>query len=94
MKRSDVLIGVFAVVTTGIAVSRLMPLTPKAVAVVAVDHPGTADLRRTGNPLARHHLIIYTDYECPACRQLDAEIVDFLSQHGDSVVVFYRHFPL
>ena len=94
IKRSDLLIGAFAIVATGLAVYRVIPAGPLSVALVDVERPGVQERRYLGDALAKHSIIIYTDYECPACRRLDREVAALLDRHADSVVVFYRHFPL
>lgn len=39
-------------------------------------------------------LVVWTDYQCPACRLLEAELQRLRSVLRDSVVVVYRHFPM
>src|SRR6266700_306922 len=35
----------------------------------------------TGNPAAAATLVIFTDYQCPACKELDAGLPDLINRH-------------
>ncbi len=50
--------------------------------------------RRVGPESAPFQLLVWTDYQCPACRQLEAEIHRLRERLGDSLSVVYRYFPL
>lgn len=45
-----------------------------------------------GSPNARNTVIVYTDYECPFCAQLNASMLELLKDSNSRWV--YRHFPL
>jgi len=46
-----------------------------------------------GNPTAVDRVVVFTDYECPACQRLDANLDSLVRDAADSVAVLYRHFP-
>jgi protein-disulfide isomerase len=39
-------------------------------------------------------LIEFSDFQCPACFQAYGDIKQFMSQHGRSITLVYKHFPL
>jgi protein-disulfide isomerase len=39
-------------------------------------------------------MVVWTDYQCPACRQLEGELKELRQRLGDSLSVAYRFFPL
>jgi protein-disulfide isomerase len=44
---------------------------------------------------AAYKVIIYTDYECPFCRDVDEEIPRWIREYGTSTIAFHlRHLPL
>lgn len=87
------LIGVILVQAMVLCRRLLQPVAPEPAAVLAED--GAAKYR-VGNVLgandARTTLVLFNDYQCPACRDLDARLDTLL--HEGLVRVYYRHFPL
>lgn len=47
-----------------------------------------------GNKNAKVALVVYTDYECPFCKQFHDTATQVLEQYKDKVKVVYRHYPL
>jgi len=47
-----------------------------------------------GPPEARHTLVEYGDYECPACGQLFQTLGEVRAEIGDELRVAFRHYPL
>ncbi len=48
-----------------------------------------------GNPDSRVQIIEYSDFECPACASVYADIVKpILAEYSSHVAFAYRHFPL
>lgn len=47
-----------------------------------------------GNAKADVTLVVYTDYECPFCKQFHETINQVLVDYKDKVKVVYRHYPL
>lgn len=47
-----------------------------------------------GNPDAEVVLVEYSDFQCPACAQFYPYVSDLMDEHGDSLRLEYRHFPL
>lgn len=50
--------------------------------------------RRIGRQDAAYELVIWTDYQCPACRQFEKSLDTVRAQLGDSLAVIYRYDPL
>lgn len=50
--------------------------------------------RRIGPADAPYRLVVWFDYQCPACRRFEREIDLARDALGDSLAVIYRHFPL
>jgi len=50
--------------------------------------------RIVGSPNAPYRMVVWTDYQCPACKQLESEIDSVRLELGDSLAVIYRYFPL
>lgn len=50
--------------------------------------------RRVGLADAPFRLVVWTDYQCPACRQLEVELKELRLRLGDSLSVAYRFYPL
>ncbi len=93
----DGLLVLCAVAMTTVAIRRVWS-SPVAVADGATRFPGwREDLafdRRIGSPKAPYRLVVWTDYQCPACRQFEQAIGAARMQLGDSLAVIYRYFPL
>lgn len=47
-----------------------------------------------GNINAPLKIIVFTDFECPFCKEFHNTIHQTLLEFGDEVVVAYRHFPI
>lgn len=94
---ADGVLVVCAVLVTGVTIHRYLDKAPSGAASGEVhDEEALAptDLRM-GSPEAKHELIVFTDYECPACRRFESESLEpLLREAGDSVAVYYRQFPL
>ncbi len=52
-----------------------------------------ADDHVMGNPSAKNTMVVYEDFECPACASYSPIVEQFTSTLTDTKVVF-RHFPL
>ena len=50
--------------------------------------------RRIGAKEAKFTLVVWTDYQCPACRRFEQEVDTLRAVLGDSIAVVYRYFPL
>lgn len=50
--------------------------------------------RRIGSANARYRMVVWTDYQCPACKQFEKEIDSARLELKDSLTVVYRYFPL
>jgi protein-disulfide isomerase len=93
----DGLLIVCALTMTIVAVRRVWS-SPVAATDGATRFPGwREDLafgRRIGPADAAYRLVVWTDYQCPACRQFEGDIAAARAQLGDSLAVVYRYFPL
>jgi protein-disulfide isomerase len=47
-----------------------------------------------GNPAAPVTLIEYGDFQCPGCGAVEPLLQQLVTEHGQSVRLVYRHFPL
>ncbi len=47
-----------------------------------------------GNKNAEVAMVVYTDYECPFCKQFHSTADQVLAEYKDEVKVVYRHYPL
>lgn len=50
--------------------------------------------QRIGSPLAKVKIVVFSDYECPACRDLSERAEALLRRHGDSLAILIHHYPL
>lgn len=50
--------------------------------------------RRIGPPNAPYQLVVWTDYQCPACKQFELELAHVKQKLKDSLSVVYRYNPL
>ena len=50
--------------------------------------------QRIGRPDAPFTLVVWSDYQCPFCRQYEQELRTLKARLGDSLAIVYRHFPL
>jgi protein-disulfide isomerase len=83
-----------AIILTGVTVGRLSE--PKSGQVIRVtDHNVLAGIPRSlGATAPKRSVVVFTDYECPACRKFEVELDSLLMIHGDSVRIVIRHFPM
>jgi protein-disulfide isomerase len=93
----DVTLILCALATTGAVISR-SSLFQKSNADGETVFPGwKEDLtfnRRIGRAYAPYHLVVWTDYQCPACKQFEQQLGAVRSQLKDSLAVVYRYYPL
>lgn len=62
--------------------------------VSSIRPPSEGDII-VGNTSARFKVVLYTDYECPFCREVDGKIQEWLTEFGRENIVFHiRHLPL
>ncbi len=47
-----------------------------------------------GNTDSSIKLVEYSDFQCPACAQMEPIVKDVLDQYGDQISFEYKHFPL
>ncbi|HKW00376.1 MAG TPA: DsbA family protein [Vicinamibacterales bacterium] len=47
-----------------------------------------------GAPNARVTLVVFADYQCPFCRDLESKIAKVRASRGSSIAYEYRNFPL
>ena len=87
-----------AVVLTGLVVRReLFPASPASSIreqVVADWRRYAAEGRRTGPAGAPVTVVVFSDFQCPACRMLAESLDSVQARHPGQVAVVYRHFPL
>src|SRR5215469_1400250 len=81
------------------------PPAPKAAAKPAADHKAVAtaatvpakNFKESGSPTAPVTLEIYTDYECPACRELYMNTLPTINSEyvaTGKVRIIHRDYPL
>lgn len=87
-----------AVVLTGLVVRRELfssSPTPAPVEQVVPDwRRYAAEGRRTGPADAPVTVVVFSDFQCPACRMLAESLDSVTARHPSQVAVVYRHFPL
>jgi protein-disulfide isomerase len=49
---------------------------------------------RIGSPEAPVQMVVFSDFQCPACKAFKKDLADVLSRHGDTTSVVFKHFPL
>jgi len=92
-------LGIFVVVITGILVgaglllfqfgaSKEQPLNEAAGEYVHVIEPETAD------KAGLITVVEFSDFQCPACRAIQAPLKEMLTKYQDKIRFVYRHFPL
>ncbi len=47
-----------------------------------------------GNPNAQVSIVVFSDFQCPACRSADITLKAILEQYKDRVRIFYLNYPL
>lgn len=65
--------------------SRLSP--PRAIV-------STANASVVGSPSAPIHIVVFTDFECPYCLEMEQTLSRIRGRYGDRVALFYLNFPL
>lgn len=92
----DAILVICALVVTAATLYRVWP--PAQLSDGAVAFEGWQDDlafdRRIGPADARYRLVVWFDYQCPACRQFEEEIDIVRRDLGGEFAVVYRHFPL
>lgn len=92
-----VLIGCAIVSTAAIVRSRSSGLSSPASAQIVGFANWQQDLqfpRVLGRTDAPYKMVVWMDYECPACRQFERRVDSLRARLGDSLAVVYRYFPL
>lgn len=85
---------VAALATAGLAWKRSSePAGPKPIVVKDWRAQLALD-RRIGPKTAPFQLAVWTDYQCPACRQLEGELRTLRARLRDSLAIVYHYFPL
>jgi protein-disulfide isomerase len=54
----------------------------------------TANAPVAGSPDAKVKLLVFTDFECPYCKESEPVLARLARQYGDRLAVFYRNYPL
>jgi protein-disulfide isomerase len=90
-----------ALVVTGLVVRRELFLNDPAVQLQARESTRVANWREyaaaghvMGNQSAPVTVVVFSDFQCPACRMLADSLHVLRRNHPGSVRVVYRHFPL
>lgn len=91
-------VGLFATAAlmTGAVVLRMIPAAASADGATRFDG-WREDLvfdRVLGRDDAPYRLVVWTDYQCPACRRFEAQLDVARATLGDSLAVIYRYYPL
>jgi len=63
-------------------------LPPPRVAV------STVNASVVGSPTAPVHVVIFTDFECPYCRESEATITTLREKYGNRIALYYLNYPL
>src|SRR5205823_1486768 len=94
----DVVLVLCAVATTSMMFLRFSRPLPASAVDGATRFAGwKEDLqfsRSIGSVNAPYRLVVWTDYQCPACMQFEHEIKVAKAQLKDSLAVVYRYYPL
>jgi len=70
------------------------PTVPPPLPTLASILPVSENDWIRGSPNAPITLLIYSDFQCPHCRDLSLLLTEIEQMHPDEVRIFYRHFPL
>lgn len=95
-KAVDLLLVACAVLTTGAVLYRAIS-TPEVGDGARAFEGWKQDLmfnRRIGSAEAPYKLVVWFDYQCPACRWFESELDVARQKLGGDLSVVYRHFPL
>lgn len=47
-----------------------------------------------GSPDAEARIVVFSDFQCPFCARVVADVDDLLARHQGRVAVVFRHFPI
>ncbi len=88
-----------AVVVTIVVVRREFmpppdPNAPRPPTAVANWSEYAIGNKRIGSQTALVTLVEFSDFQCPACRQLSRVLEKLRAKHGDQLAIVYRHFPI
>jgi protein-disulfide isomerase len=85
-----------AVVLTALVVRRelFQPASRTHDRAVADWRRYAAQGRRTGSADAAVTVVVFSDFQCPACRQLADQLDSIRARHPGQVAVVYRHFAI
>lgn len=88
-----------ALVSAGISTVVLLSLPSPAVTYLAANLPRAVDasdqLRTRGDVNAPVQVVVYSDFQCPACSAVAANLQALSAKLGEAQMrVVYRHFPL
>jgi protein-disulfide isomerase len=50
--------------------------------------------REMGTPIAPVTVVVFSDFQCPACAHLAQELREFRRKHPGTISVKFRHFPI
>ena len=93
-KAVDVVLVLCAIIVTGLSVWRALP-SDSLTSVKVRDKAAVEETPRYHGKLsAKYRVVVFTDYECPACKRFDREADSLVQANGDSVLVVFRHFPV
>lgn len=93
---ADLALIVCAIVVTGGTASRWL-LAEKPIGAMHKISDWKKELtfpRTVGPTESRYRLVVWTDYQCPACKQFERELARTKKLLGDSLSIVYRYFPL
>jgi protein-disulfide isomerase len=88
MKNPWVIVGVLAVVLFGGSIwysSQVSERNNQGVELTA---------HQKGNLEAETKLVVYSDFQCPACAAFQPAVERIMSEFGDKLTFEYKHFPL
>jgi protein-disulfide isomerase len=54
----------------------------------------TAGAPLVGSPSAPVRIVVFTDFECPYCKESEATLKRIVQQYGDRVAIYFRNYPL
>lgn len=98
-KLSTAVLVICAVIVTGLLVRReLQPSDPTSRAVEAVQVPEWQGYAAAGTRMGPADtpvtIVVFSDFQCPACRVLAERLQTVRGDRGNDVAVVYRHHPL
>lgn len=91
----DTVLVLCAVCVTAVTVMGRPRSTAKAAELRVTDwRPLQVSNMRIGTADAPFALVVWTDYECPACAREELEFEQVKARLGDSLTIAYHHFPV